>query len=100
MALTKWAFIYTLGDPAADIRRDEIGSDVCRLIAIGVPRVADAAAVAADLAEEGVELIELCGAFDAGGLNAVAQATGGAVPTGAVFYGGGAVPALHALFGG
>jgi|JI9StandDraft_1071089.scaffolds.fasta_scaffold910348_2 hypothetical protein len=96
--MQKWGFIYTLGDREGAIRRDVIGSAACELICVGVPSVEDAVAAAKGLLEDGVELIELCGAFEAEGLAAVKHAVDGKVPAGAVFYGGDAAPGLHRLF--
>lgn len=96
--MQKWGFIYTLGDPEGTVRRDVIGSEACELICVGVPSVEGAADAARDLLASGVELIELCGAFEAEGLAAVKAAVEGKVPAGAVFYGGDAAQGLHRLF--
>ncbi len=97
--MEKWGFIYTLGDAGAAATREVIGSAACALVCVGIPSVDGAADAARGLLEEGVQLIELCGAFEAEGLAAVNEAVGGAVPVGAVFYGGGAATGLHRLFG-
>jgi hypothetical protein len=55
----KWAFIYTLDDPAESPRVDNIGTLVC----VGIRSIADAPAVVPQLLAEGVEMIELCGGF-------------------------------------
>jgi predicted polyphosphate/ATP-dependent NAD kinase len=91
----KWAFIYTLDEPAEPERRDTTGSLVC----IGVKSVDDAPAIARELVAEGVELIELCGGFGGEGLGAIVSAVGGRVPVGAVFYGVDASAGLQRLFG-
>lgn len=96
--MEKWGFIYTLGDPDGDRRWDVIGSPSCELVCVGVPSVDHAADVARELLAQGVQLIELCGAFEAEGLAAVKSAVGGKVPAGAVFYGGDAAHGLHRLF--
>ena len=75
MALNKWGFVYTLGHEASEPRRDEIGSPDCRLIAVGVLDVTDAAPAAAGLADEGCELVEFCGAFGATAMASVLEAT-------------------------
>lgn len=99
MALTKWGFIYTLGGDAGDRRTDVVGSPGCVLVVVGVPSVDDAPAAARELVDDGVELIELCGAFGAPGTAAVVAAVGADVPVGGVLYGGEATPGLTALFG-
>jgi predicted polyphosphate/ATP-dependent NAD kinase len=101
MALSRWGFIYTLG-PDADAgsnRVDVVGSPGCVLVTVGVPSVDDAPAAARELVDDGVELIELCGAFGAPGTAAVVAAVGADVPVGGVFYGGEATAGLNALFG-
>lgn len=91
----KWAFIYTLDDPAEPSRRDVLGSMIC----IGVASVAEAPGIARQLVAEGVELIELCGGFGGAGLGAIVAAVDGQVPVGAVFYGVDASAGLQRLFG-
>lgn len=91
----KWAFIYTLDSPADEPRRDVIGSLVC----IGVRSVDEAPQIARTLADEGVELIELCGGFGGAGLGEIVAAVGGRVPVGSVFYGVDASAGLQRLFG-
>ena len=94
-----WAFIYTLGTDATEVRRDTIGSPACRLIAMGVPHPDDAAGVIDGLVAEGVQLVELCGAFGPTETAAVLAAAGGRVPVGAVTYPAGEAGRLDALFG-
>lgn len=90
----KWAFIYTLDDAAKEPRIDTLGSLIC----IGVPSVSDAPALARQLIEEGVELIELCGGFGGAGLAAIVSAVHGRVPVGAVFFGVDASCGLNRIF--
>ena len=97
--MRKWGFIYTLGDSSADARWDRVGKAACELVCVGVASVDDAPAAARELIDDGVELIELCGAFGGPGLAAVLGAVAGRVPVGAVFYGGEAAAGLHRLFG-
>jgi len=91
----KWAFIYTLDTPADEQRRDVVGSLIC----IGVRKVEDAPAIARELLDEGVELIELCGGFGGSGLGSVIAAIEGRIPVGAVFYSVDASAGLQRLFG-
>jgi predicted polyphosphate/ATP-dependent NAD kinase len=90
----KWAFIYTLDEPADEPRIDTLGSLIC----IGVPSVSDAANLARQLIEDGVELIELCGGFGGAGLAAIVSAVQGRVPVGAVFFGVDASSGLNRIF--
>jgi predicted polyphosphate/ATP-dependent NAD kinase len=98
MALTRWGFIYTLGPDATENVVAEVGSPDCVLVTVGVPRVEDAPEAARQLVADGVQLVELCGAFGAAGTAAVVEAVGDQVPVGGVFYGGEATAGLHALF--
>jgi predicted polyphosphate/ATP-dependent NAD kinase len=90
----KWAFMYTLDEPATGPRIDTIGSLIC----IGVPSISDAPSLARQLVEDGVELIELCGGFGGAGLAAVVSAVQGRVPVGAVFFGVDASSGLNRIF--
>lgn len=90
----KWAFMYTLDEPASEPRIDTIGSLTC----IGVSSVADAPSLAQHLVEEGVELIELCGGFGGAGLALIVSAVQGRVPVGAVFFGVDASSGLNRIF--
>jgi hypothetical protein len=91
----KWAFIYTLDDGSKITRKDTIGTMIC----VGVLDVHSASAEARKLVDEGVRLIELCGAFGGAGLAAVTSAVQGKVPVGAVFYGLDAAAGLSQLLG-
>jgi predicted polyphosphate/ATP-dependent NAD kinase len=97
MALTRWGFIYKLGSQATGEREDVLGSDDCMLISVGIAALDDGPAVARRLVEDGVQLIELCGAFGPAGTAAIAQAVGGNVPVGGVYYGIEAIAGLAAL---
>jgi predicted polyphosphate/ATP-dependent NAD kinase len=90
----KWAFMYTLDEPASEPRIDTIGSLTC----IGVSSVSDAPSLARQFVEDGVELIELCGGFGGAGLAAIVAAVQGRVPVGAVFFGVDASPGLNRIF--
>ena len=90
----KWAFIYLL-EPDESQRMDTLGT----LVSAGVRNVDEAASVARQLVDEGVELIELCGGFGGEGLGSVVNAVQGKVPVGAVFYGVDASAGLQRLFG-
>ena len=91
----KWAFFYTLDEASEPTRIDHVGSMVC----VGVPDVSHAPAIARQLVDDGVELIELCGGFGGAGLASVTAAVHGRVPVGAVFYGVDASAGLQHLFG-
>lgn len=98
MALTHWGFLYVADgcDPARDVSVVDTGS--CRTVLVGIGHLEQAPAVAARLAADGVQLIELCGAFGPVGTAAVIEAVGGRVPVGAVGYGAEAIDQVHAIF--
>ena len=99
MALTKWGFVYTVAE-GDEIRRDQIGTDACRLIAVGVPSTGLAASITAELVDEGCQLVEFCGAFGAREMADVQKTLADSeVPVGVVTYGGDATAGLHRLFG-
>jgi len=93
--MQKWGFIYTLNSADDSPRTDTIGTLIC----VGIRAVSDAPEAARKLLAEGVELIELCGAFGGAGLGAVIAAVENRVPVGAVFYGCDASAGLQRLFG-
>lgn len=61
---------------------------------IGVSSVDEACRTARELCEEGVDCIELCGAFEEAGARRVIEATGGQIPVGYVIH----LPEQDALF--
>ena len=66
---------------------------------IGVPSLEAACEEARELAAEGIELIEVCGAFGAEGAAAVAQAAGDKVAVGYVVHDPSQDEKFAALFG-
>ncbi|MCF6469978.1 hypothetical protein FAF44_16485 [Nonomuraea sp. MG754425] len=99
MALTHWAFIYTApgADPERDTRLVETGGRKTSLVAVEKPE--QAVALVPQLVADGVQLIELCGAFGATWTAKVAEAADGKVPVGSVAYGAESIDPLCALFG-
>lgn len=97
--MKRWGFVYTTGSESMERRVDNIGSKECELIAVGVASVDDGAAAAQWLREQGVELVEMCGAFGPPAQAQVATALAGEIPYGAVSYPCDQAPGLHRLFG-
>lgn len=99
--MEKWAFIYTSGDGDGDGTPvvAATGSKACELITVGVPSTAVDSEIIEQLIEEGVELIELCGAFGPAASATVVAQVDGRVPVGYVTYPASEAPGLHALFG-
>ena len=96
VALKKFGFIVTGFNPP---QRIEMQSGNLVTIISGVKDVSEAPATAAQLCGEGVELIELCGAFGALGAAPVIEAVQGKIPIGFVGYGPEAIEPMHKLFG-
>lgn len=84
-------------DPAVDRVMIERGG--FRSTIVPVPEPSAAVEVAVELAEDGAQLIELCGAFGPTIAAQVIEATGGRVPVGSVGFGSESVAALAALVG-
>ncbi|SFP08670.1 hypothetical protein SAMN05421810_101913 [Amycolatopsis arida] len=97
MALVHWGLIYVAEgcDPARDVSVVDTGA--CRIVLVGMGHVDQAAEVATSLAAQGVQLIELCGAFGPVGTAAVIQAVEGLVSVGAVGCGAEAIDQVHAI---
>lgn len=98
MALTHWAFIYTAPGTDPEGERTEIDSGPCRTVVVGIERPEQGVDVARRLVDEGVQLIELCGAVGPMHAGRIIEAIEGAVPVGTVGYGPEAVDQLHAIF--
>jgi Family of unknown function (DUF6506) len=99
MAFNRWAFIYRgIGDEDPAVDRAVIERGGLRTTFVAVPSEAEAAAVAAELVDDGAQSIELCGGFGAGVLPEVIEATGGRVPVGQVSYSMEAIHPLATLF--
>lgn len=95
----RYGFIF-LGpgtDSAAD--RVVIERGGFRSTIVPVPEPSAAAEVAVELADDGIQLIELCGAFGPVITARVIEATGGRVPVGSVGFGPESVAGLAALAG-
>ena len=97
--MQKWAFIYTSGDGEAPPVRSETGTPACELITVGVPDTAVDGDLIESLIADGVQLIELCGAFGPTEAARVIEQVAGRVPLGYVTYPGSEAAGLHTLFG-
>lgn len=99
MKFTKWAFIY-LGaggeNPESDRAVIEHGGLTTTIVA--VPDLSTAVETAVELADDGAQTIELCGAFGPTWTTRVIEALEGRIPVGSVGYGMESVPKLAALF--
>jgi len=97
--MEKWGFIYTSGDGDGPPVRETTGTQACVLLTVGVPSTNVDPEVIEGLLADGVELIELCGAFGPEAAAAVIEVVDGRVPVGYVTYPASEATGLHGLFG-
>lgn len=97
MALRHFGFI--LSGPGLDptLHCATMQSASFKMTAVGVSRLDDGVAVARRLANDGAQLIELCGGFDAATTARIVAAVGPKVPVGRVAYGPEALAGMCAL---
>lgn len=98
MALTHWGFIYTAPGLEAEGHWSSVTTADCRTELVGVASVHHAPEVARQLTDQGVQLIELCGAFGPVSTAKVIEAVDGRVPVGTVAYGPETIAPLHNIF--
>lgn len=98
MPLVRFGFIVTGAglDPA--VHRQRLASPQFEMITVGVASAGQAPAVARELVDGGVQLLELCGGFGPVGTARVIEAIGDRIPVGAVGYGPEAIDRLQAIF--
>jgi hypothetical protein len=97
--MIKWAFFFDAPEvnPAVDRMVIERGGMQSTIIAVPDPEIAVQLSV--ELVAEGVQFIELCGAFTPVVAAKIIEATGGKIPVGIVGYSGGqSVQALARIF--
>jgi predicted polyphosphate/ATP-dependent NAD kinase len=68
------------------------------MISVGVSSPSEGVAVAQQMVNEGVQLIELCGGFGPAWTARVQEAIEHRVPVGSVSYGPESIDGMHALF--
>ena len=78
--------------------RQQLSSRAFEMSIVGIASPEQGPAAAAQLLAEGVQLIELCGAFGPTWTARVIDAVQGRVPVGAVSYGAEALPGLAEIF--
>lgn len=97
--MERWGFIYTSGDGDGPPVWGEAGTQACTLVTVGVPSTEVGAEVVEALIAEGVELIEMCGAFGPDAASSIVELVDGRVPIGFVTYPASEAAGLQALFG-
>jgi hypothetical protein len=94
---TSYGFIFLGPGTDSAVDRAVIERSGFRTTLIAVPELSQAPQVARELVDAGVQLVELCGAFDQTATDEVIKAIAGRVPVGVVRYGVESVPGLAAL---
>lgn len=89
MALEKFGFIV-VGDKFEQLQ----GTDDFQMKVVGIQKPQEAIEVAKDMVQEGIQIIELCGAFGPMWTAKVIEATENKVPVGTVTYGPESMPGL------
>jgi len=85
--MIKIAYIFVCPEADSKKHRATVEIPTLSLIAVGVKDFDDAANVAKSLVEDGIQLIEVCGAYGPVGTAKIIEAVGGKVPVGAAYYG-------------
>ncbi len=98
MALAKFGFIVSGAQLDPTRHRLSMTSPAFEMIAVGVGEFGQAPAVALQMVDGGVQLIELCGGFGPYWTARVLDAIQHRVPVGSVSYGPESIDGMHALF--
>lgn len=93
MALTRFGFIVT-GDDFVQ----EQGTAAFRMRVVGVSSPDKGIAVAKEMVDDGIQLIELCGGFGPVWTGKIIEAIDHRIPVGSVGYGPESIDQMHALF--
>ena len=98
MALAKFGFIVSGAQLDPLQHRVIMASPAFEMIAVGVSEPAQALAVARQMVDDGVQLIELCGGFGPRWTAKVLDTIQHCIPVGSVSYGPESIDGMHALF--
>ncbi len=89
MALERFGFIVV-----GDSFEQELGTDSFSMKVVGIRNPKESLEVARKMVADGIQIIELCGAFGPVWTSRILEATDNAVPIGAVTYGPESMPGL------
>ena len=94
--------LYMFVNPAADSKehRAVIKTPTSQISVIGVSSIEEAATIAKQLVQEGVDLIELCGGFGYDGAKRIHDEVGSQIPVGLVVHQVWNAPKLAKVLGG
>ena len=98
MALRKFGFIVASAEFGPEPQRTVVSAGAFEMVVVGTSAVAQGPAIARRMVDDGIQLIELCGAFGPIWTAKVIEAIDGAVPVGFVAYGAEAISPMHRLF--
>lgn len=98
MALARFGFIVSGAQLDPTHHQMLMASPAFEMIAVGVGEPEQAVAVARQMVDDGVQLIELCGGFGPYWTAKVLDAIQHRVPVGSVSYGPESIDGMHALF--
>ncbi len=89
MAVRNWAYIFISPGFDSSKNRMVMESPECRFTAVGLnpTKMEQVLPVAKQLAQEGVQFIELCGGFGPTWVTKVSEALGSNIPVGSSMYG-------------
>ena len=86
METLKAAFIFLAPETDPAQHRSWVKTPAVEVLAVAAKNYEDAAKLAAELAEEGIQAIELCGGFGNIGTAKIVDAVQGKIPVGAVRF--------------
>lgn len=95
MALEKFGFIVV-----GDTFEQQQGTDNFAMTVVGITNPADAIDVARQMVDDGIQIIELCGAFGPVWTSRIIEAIDNKVPVGTVSYGPESLPGLFKVLAG
>ncbi len=98
MGLSKFGFIVAASGLSPNTHTMSMKSDSFEMTTVGIENVSEGLAVAQDMVANGIQLIELCGAFGPIWTSKIIEAINGKIPVGSVGYGPESIDQMYHLF--